>query len=156
MNKKFNLAIVGATGSVGREITQILEERNFPINELALVASSKSEGKKISFTILLTNSSYMKKLNNKFRNKNKSTDVLSFPFYTYKNLKKIKTKNIYIGDVAISYEKINAISKRNNFLLEFDKIWVHGLLHLLGHKHHKNKDYFRMNKIEKRIISLIN
>tara|TARA_Y100000590_G_scaffold470318_1_gene663666 strand:+ start:2313 stop:2771 length:459 start_codon:yes stop_codon:yes gene_type:complete len=114
------------------------------------------KGKKISFTILLTNSSYMKKLNIKFRNKNKSTDVLSFPFYTYKNLKKIKTKNIYIGDVAISYEKINAISKRNNFLLEFDKIWVHGLLHLLGHKHHKNKDYFRMNKIEKRIISLIN
>ena len=51
MNKKFNLAIVGATGSVGREISQILEERNFPINELALVASSKSEGKKIRFKI---------------------------------------------------------------------------------------------------------
>ena len=68
----------------------------------------------------------------------------------------IKTKNIYIGDIAISYEKINLRSKGNNFLLEFDKTWVHGLLHLLGHRHHKNKDYFRMHKIEKRIISLIN
>ena len=34
--------------------------------------------------------------------------------------------------------------------LEFDKVWVHGLLHLLGYDHIKNKDYFKMNKIEKR------
>ena len=40
------------------------------------------------FTILLTNNSKMKSLNKKFRKKNKSTDVLSFPFYNYKELKK--------------------------------------------------------------------
>ena len=114
------------------------------------------KGKKLSFTILLTSSNYMKKLNKKFRNKNKSTDVLSFPFYSYKDLKLLKIKNIYLGDIAISYEKIHSKSTKNNFLLEFDKIWVHGLLHLFGYKHYKNKDYFKMNKIEKRIISLIN
>ena len=38
------------------------------------------KGKNITFTILLTNSLNMKKLNKKFRNQNKSTDVLSFPF----------------------------------------------------------------------------
>ena len=38
------------------------------------------KGKKTTFTILLTNSSKMKKLNKKFRNRNKPTDVLSFPF----------------------------------------------------------------------------
>ena len=113
-------------------------------------------GKKISFTILLTDCTYMKKLNKKFRNKNKSTDILSFPFYSYENLKLLKTKKIYIGDIAISYKKIKSKSVKNNFLLEFDKIWVHGLLHLLGYKHYKNKDYFKMNKIEKRITSLIN
>ena len=50
----------------------------------------------------------MKKLNKKFRNKNKSTDVLSFHFYSYKDLKLLKTKNIYLGDIAISYDKIHS------------------------------------------------
>ena len=64
-------------------------------------------------------------------------------------------KSIYIGDIAISYEIINKRSKKNNFFLEFDKVWFHGLLHLVGHKHVKNKDYFKMNRIEKKILSSI-
>ena len=112
-------------------------------------------GKNITFTILLTNSLNMKKLNKKFRNQNKSTDVLSFPFLSSNNLKFVKQKKFYIGDIAISYEIINSRSKKNNFLLEFDKVWVHGFLHLAGYNHVKNKDYFKMNKIEKRILNLI-
>ena len=114
------------------------------------------KGKNITFTILLTNSLNMKKLNKKFRNKNKSTDVLSFPFLLSNNLKFTKRKKLYIGDVAISYETINSRSKKNNFLLEFDKAWVHGLLHLADYNHVKNKDYFKMNKIEKKILNSIN
>ena len=113
------------------------------------------KNKKITFTILLTNSLNMKKLNKKFRKRNKSTDVLSFPYFSLKNLKLTKEKNFYIGDIAASYEIINSRSKNNNFLLEFDRIWVHGLLHLLGYNHIKNKDYFKMNKIEKKILNLI-
>ena len=112
--------------------------------------------KNITFTILLTNSVNMKKLNKKFRNRNKSTDVLSFPFLTLNNLKFTKRKKFYIGDVAISYETISSRSKKNNFLLEFDKAWVHGLLHLISYNHVQNKDYFKMNKIEKRILNSIN
>ena len=112
--------------------------------------------KNITFTILLTNSLNMKKLNKKFRNQNKSTDVLSFPFLPSNNLKFTKQKKLYIGDVATSYEIINSRSKKNNFLLEFDKDWVHGLLHLIGYNHVQNKDYFKMNKIEKRILNSIN
>ena len=107
------------------------------------------------FTILLTNSLNMTKLNKKFRNKNKSTDVLSFPSFSPNNLKLIKKKKIYIGDIATCYEIINTRSKKSNFLLEFDKVWIHGLLHLVGHAHRKNKDYFKMNRIEKRILNLI-
>lgn len=114
------------------------------------------KGKNIAFTILLTNSLNMKKLNKKFRNRNKSTDVLSFPFFSSNSLKLTEQKNFYIGDIAASYEIINSRSKKNNFLLEFDKAWVHGLLHLIGYNHTKNKDYFKMNKIEKRILNFIN
>jgi len=111
--------------------------------------------KDITFTILLTSSLNMRKLNKKFRNRNKPTDILSFPFLSSNNLKFIKQKKFYIGDLATSYEIINSRSKKNNFLLEFDKVWVHGLLHLMGYNHVKNKDYFKMNRIEKRVVNLI-
>ena len=49
MVKKYNVAIVGATGNVGREIIQILEDRDFPIDKLYFLASSRSKGQKIEF-----------------------------------------------------------------------------------------------------------
>jgi aspartate-semialdehyde dehydrogenase len=49
MSQKFNIAIVGAIGNVGREITQILEQRKFPVDNLYLLASSRSKGQKIEF-----------------------------------------------------------------------------------------------------------
>ena len=111
--------------------------------------------KNITFTIFLTNSLGIKKLNKKFRKQNKPTDVLSFPFFLPKKFKLNNEKNMYIGDVAACYEIINARSKKTSFFLEFDKAWVHGLLHLIGYSHIKNKDYFRMNRIEKRILNSI-
>ena len=113
------------------------------------------KNKNIVFTILLTNSLNIKKLNKKFRKRNKITDVLSFPFFSSKNLNLVKENNIYIGDIAVCYEIINKRSKKNSFILEFDKVWVHGFLHLLGYDHIKNKDYFKMSKFEKRILNLI-
>ena len=49
MMQKYNIAVVGATGKVGREILQILEQRDFPINELYCLASSRSKGTKLEF-----------------------------------------------------------------------------------------------------------
>ena len=109
----------------------------------------------ITFTILLTNSLNMKKLNKKFRKLNQSTDILSFPSFSPKKLKLIKEKKIYIGDLAASYEIINSRSRKKNFFVEFDKVWIHGLLHLVGYDHIEGKDYYKMNKIEKRILNLI-
>ena len=100
-------------------------------------------------TIFLTNNKKMKELNKKFRNKNKPTDVLSFPFN-----KKIKyKKNIYLGDIAISYEIINKRSKKSNFSVEFDKMLIHGYLHLLGYDHKKKKDFNKMKKLEDLILN---
>ena len=113
------------------------------------------KNKNITFTILLTNSLDMKKLNKKFRKKNKSTDVLSFPSFEIKKLKSMKEKEIYLGDIAASYEIIKSRVKNDNFLQEFDKVWVHGLLHLAGYDHIKNQDYYKMSKIEKRILNSI-
>jgi len=46
---KYVVAIVGATGAVGREMIEILEERNFPVSELVPLASERSEGERVQF-----------------------------------------------------------------------------------------------------------
>lgn len=46
---KYKLAVVGATGNVGREVLDILAERNFPVREVVALASKESKGKKVSF-----------------------------------------------------------------------------------------------------------
>ena len=45
----YNVAVVGATGNVGREILEILSDREFPINDIAVLASSRSIGREVSF-----------------------------------------------------------------------------------------------------------
>ncbi|MBO6493439.1 MAG: rRNA maturation RNase YbeY [Pelagibacteraceae bacterium] len=111
--------------------------------------------RRFSLTILLTDNSKMKYLNKKFRNKNKITDVLSFPNLEPADLKKKINTEIYLGDIALSYEIINRRSKDSNFNLEFDKMWIHGYLHLLGYDHKKFKDYKVMKKTEDKILKVI-
>jgi len=102
--------------------------------------------KKQEFTIFLTNDKKMKNLNNKFRKKNKTTDVLSFP------LKIFSKNNLYLGDIAINFSIINKRSIKSNFIQEFDKMWVHGYCHLIGYDHKKLKDFYKMNQKEKLIL----
>ena len=112
------------------------------LNKLSKVYPFKNKSKE--FSILLTNNKMMKDLNRKFRKKNKPTDVLSFPF---------KKSKSYLGDIAVSYEIINKRSKRKNFKLEFDKMWIHGYLHLVGYDHKKIKDYKKMYNFDKLILN---
>jgi probable rRNA maturation factor len=109
--------------------------------------------KKVSFTLLLSNNKNIKKLNKNFRNKDKSTDILSFPFS-----KKIKIlKQTYIGDIIISYNFMNKPKSQKSkiFKEKVIKTFIHGLLHLLGFDHVKNKDYIKMQKEEEYIYQSV-
>ena len=114
--------------------------------------------KRVSFTLLLSNNRCIKKLNKDFRNKNKSTDILSFPL----TKKKLIAKKTYIGDIIISYNFMNKPKSQNikNFKEKLIKTFIHGFLHLLGFDHIKDKDYKKMlneeDKIYKSVISKIN
>ena len=132
-NKNWQKHIKSPSNYIKKKFIKLSKIKDFKINK--------------EFSILLTDNKKMKLLNNKFRKKNKPTDVLSFPI---KNL--IKNKS-YIGDIAISYEIINKRSKKSNFFAEFDKMWVHGYLHLVGYDHKKFKDFKQMKKKE---ISILN
>tara|TARA_B100001093_G_C26657121_1_gene940123 strand:+ start:302 stop:769 length:468 start_codon:yes stop_codon:yes gene_type:complete len=114
--------------------------------------------KKIFCTLLLSGNKEIKLLNKKFRRKNKTTDVLSFPFQTKKELSKKlkKEKEIYLGDIIINLNKIKNKKVLKSFKNDFDRLWVHGLVHLLGHDHKKDKDFLKMTLIEKKYFDLIN
>ena len=102
--------------------------------------------KRVSLTILLSNNKKIKKLNKYFRNKNKSTDILSFPFDEKSKVKKIT----YLGDIIISYNFVDRPRSQNLkiFKDKLIRIFIHGFLHLLNFDHKKNKDFKIMLKEE--------
>jgi len=109
--------------------------------------------KKISLTVLLSNNKKIKALNKQFRNKNKSTDILSFPIN-----KRLKiSKKTYIGDIIISFNFINKPKNQQPkyFKIKLIKTFIHGFLHLLGFDHIKNKDYMKMLKEEEKIYQSV-
>ena len=136
----------------------------------SLIPLIKAE--KVVFSVLLAGNRDIKNLNKKFRNKNKTTDVLSFPFYknvmernwtmdvnfrhdrlkkNHPAFKKKELKDVYLGDIILNFYKIN----KKNFKKDFNRLWVHGFLHLLGYKHYKNKDFYKMSKLENQILNKI-
>ena len=141
-NKLWNKKIKNPSNYIKKKIKKIIQ-----FNSL--------KKKRLSLTILLTGNSKMKYLNKKFRNKNKTTDALSFPNLDPVDLKKKINTKIYLGDIALSYEIINQRSKNSNFNMEFDKMWVHGYLHLLGYDHKKARDYKAMKRIEDKILKIL-
>jgi probable rRNA maturation factor len=113
----------------------------------------KFVNKKVSLSLLLSNNKNIRKLNKDFRNKSKSTDILSFPFKEKYNL----SKQTYIGDIIISYNYINKPKSQSSNLFErkLIKIFIHGFLHLIGFDHIKNKDYKKMFKEEEQIYQSV-
>ena len=102
--------------------------------------------KKVSLNVLLSNNKNIKKLNKMFRDKNKSTDILSFP-----SKKKIRiSKNTFLGDIIISYNYLDKPKSQELKLFKEKvvKIFIHGYLHLLGFDHIKNDDYSKMLRRE--------
>ena len=109
--------------------------------------------KQVSLTILLSNNKYIKKLNKEFRKKNKSTDILSFPF---SNNVKI-SKKTYLGDIVISLNYVDKPKKQKKILFKKNliKTFIHGFLHLLSFDHIKLKDYKKMFKEEQKIYQSV-
>lgn len=101
--------------------------------------------KRIHISILICGDLKIKRLNNQFRNKDKVTDVLSFP--AIEDLRKNSNKSsnfsqiVFIGDLAICYPQAKRQAKK--FFItpieEFIHLYFHGVLHLLGYDHEISK-----------------
>ncbi len=98
-----------------------------------------------SLGIFLVTETEIRRLNRTFRDKDKSTNVLAFPYPA--NFPDAKSKKVFLGEVYLSESYINKHGEDINFML------VHGILHLLGFNHIKKSDRIEMEKLEKSLLS---
>ncbi|MBT7077299.1 MAG: rRNA maturation RNase YbeY [Pelagibacterales bacterium] len=105
-------------------------------------------------TIRLTSDKEMASLNKKWRNKNKTTNVLAFPNNYSLSLDK---KLIHIGDILISYGEVKreSINRKISFIDHLVHLIVHGVLHLCGYNHISNSDEKTMISYEKIILAKV-
>lgn len=99
------------------------------------------------FSIAFVSDRNMRELNLNFRGKDKTTDVLSFPYVP----DEFEQKQNYLGDIAISTEQAERQSLENDldFETEVKQLILHGILHLCGYDHETDKG--EMNKLELRL-----
>ena len=124
-------------------------------NEVVKKKTDLNFDKNINYylNIILLNDKKMKKLNLKYKRKNKTTDVLTF-VSTLKNINYNKTKYC---DIFLSAGTIKLYSKQNkiSFYDHFTHLLVHSFLHINGYMHKKVNDFIKMQKAEIEILNKI-
>ncbi|WP_330463355.1 rRNA maturation RNase YbeY [Metamycoplasma gateae] len=112
--------------------------------------------KYISVDVLFVNKFKMKKLNKKYRNKNYTTDILSFPLKAEFELNFLD--NLELGQIIISPWKIKKQSKEFNhsFRREICYIFCHGIAHLFGFDHQTKKEAEIMNSHVDNVMKKLN
>lgn len=113
-----------------------------------------SESAEVS--ILFTDDNEIKKLNSKYRGKNKATDVLSF---AQQEADFPKSDFVLFGDIVISFEtaKRQAVVYGTRFRDEILRLLVHGVLHLLGYEHERvsRKTALEMRRKEEMLLTFL-
>ncbi|MBQ7352946.1 MAG: rRNA maturation RNase YbeY [Clostridia bacterium] len=109
-------------------------------------------------SVTFTDNEKIKELNNKYRNKNSSTDVLSFPMYENANDLDSVIEPVLLGDIVISLER--AITQGyhigHSIYHELAFLAIHSTLHLLGYDHEtSNEDEKDMFRRQKEIMEII-
>ena len=125
-------------------------------NKLTKIVSTILEQEKMSDCVInlrLLNDKEMKKLNKQFRQKDKTTNVLSFP---NDDISVKQTKNI--GDIAISVEYVKAEAKKEGKTFDDHIIHMlaHGVYHILGYDHENNENAVIMENKEIQTLKKIN
>lgn len=118
----------------------------------------------LEISILLVSDQQIKKINYEFRQKNKATNVLSFPALDENLIRKIGLKEfvgsseyLFLGDIIISYEtlKKESLAQKKKFRDHLTHLILHSILHLLGHDHEDEKMANTMESLEIKILKKI-
>jgi len=129
------------------------------LKELAKKILKEENKKEAELNIILVGQGRIKKLNKKYRGKNKVTDVLSFPSRENKKefIIPLKEKK-KLGEVVICLRRVGKNAKRydSDFKEELARVLIHGILHLLGYEHEKSEvEAKKMKKKEEYYLSQV-
>jgi rRNA maturation RNase YbeY len=111
--------------------------------------------------IWLTTNKIIHRYNKEYRHKDKPTDILSFPFHpdlkAGEQIKPTTPDEKNLGDLIISLEYVQKAAQElgENFYNRLQMLLVHGICHLLGYDHEKDKDFEVMKKKEKELLEKI-
>ncbi len=110
--------------------------------------------------ILLATDEQIHKYNKEHRDKDKPTDVLSYPFHHIAAGERIETDDVdekNLGDLIIApaYVKKDAPNWDHTFEQRMRVLLVHGICHLLGYDHIEDSDYIIMKKEEDRLLAIL-
>ncbi len=109
----------------------------------------------VELSILLTDDAEIHALNNTWRQKDKPTNVLSFPQHATPLKLKLSPRPVILGDIAMAYQTVSREAKAEQKLFEahYAHLLVHGLLHLLGLDHERSPR--EANRMEAREIEIL-
>ena len=110
--------------------------------------------------LLLTDAAAMRELNQRFRGKDRPTNVLSFPNIQAGDGAKTMPSNDqdhFLGDIAIGFELCEREASDRNISIadHFSHLLIHGLLHLVGHDHQIESDALEMERLERQILAVM-
>jgi len=128
----------------------------FEIILVGAIKELKLADKKVGLSVNLVGEGKIRELNKKYRNKNKISDVLSFPMASKLEIPKSNTEVLDLGDIFIclSFAKNEAKSENISIERKLAQLVVHGFLHLLGYDHEKSeKDAKKMFGLENKILN---
>jgi probable rRNA maturation factor len=143
---------------ISEEIKTIVEQ------VVAVSLSNEKVQDKVELSIVFINNKKIKELNQQYREKNKATDVLSFPMYDPDSIKSAlgqvlenTYENILLGDIVISLEKAEEQAKEygHSFEREIGYLVAHGIFHLLGYDHETEMEKMKMRQKEEETLGSI-
>jgi len=113
---------------------------------------------RLTIEITLTDNETIKQINNKYRQINRETDVLSFPMYDRKDFPLNLQQKDILGSIIISIPKIEEQAKEYGHSIERELAYmlVHGFYHLMGYDHIEEKDKIDMREKEEEILQQLN
>jgi probable rRNA maturation factor len=123
-----------------QNLTTLDIDQGFVQRVIKEVLVSEGVNDKIVIEVAFVGSERIKKLNKKYRHKNKATDVLSFEERNHFVIPESKGK--YLGEIVVCPAVVKSNAERNNtlFLRELAHVIIHGTLHLMGYEHENSEE----------------
>lgn len=145
------------SASERRQLDSWLEMAGKSLEKLFAKSLIKSPVSAIQISLLICGDARIRELNRQHRNKDKVTDVLSFPAHEDLRKMKLSETSIFLGDLAICHQQTKRQARQFDigYMDEFIHLFFHGVLHLLGYDHEVSlKEEKLMQKWEQEALDI--